>query len=298
MSFANVTPQIAATRSLEGLPDGVAVDEVNFCQFHNFLWPTFSKACPAAVQAMLTPKDIMHNYSAMVFALFCEDNTRNIFGQWKDDEILSIMDLFRHEFEHSGIHVALCMRSSSFGLRRARWIEFIDVEKAPQGYVSIYNVASNTSGRRIKSFGNTLEFMPGVAVLELKQYKGRLKLGDMIPIYVDEMLTEKDVMMEYEMLVDNCIHAGVHAETEEWSIDQLQDIIKKYRTKFEAKGVAIFVNKLAVCYKQEVASVSRTRFYESIAWIEFVDCELRPNYTPRQRAEVKPASSHWLLPEV
>ena len=43
---------------------------------------------------------------------------------------------------------------------------------------------------------------------EFKRYKYRKTLGESIPIYVEQMMKEKDLMTEYTTLVDHIIEAG------------------------------------------------------------------------------------------
>jgi hypothetical protein len=164
-------------------------------------------------------------------------------------------------------------------MKTYRWIEFIDTEEVPD-YIPQYDVV-NTSGQVIKTIYTTLEFPYGVVVEELKQWGGRKKLKENIPIYVQKMMTEKDLMVEYTDLVDACVSEGVGARLKAWNIDKLKEIVKYYTTKFEKKGVAVFVS-----HKREYVSHGQHGgHYEFFRWIEFVDREVQPNYYPQRDAE-------------
>jgi hypothetical protein len=255
------------------VPKGVAVEELDGGK------KKLSEECPPDLKDLLTSKGLIPVYDKMVAAIVDEGNTRSLFGKWKDLEFASIIDLFRDEFAEKAVKVSLCKRSSA--MKTYRWIEFIDTEEVPD-YIPQYDVV-NTSGQVIKTMYTTLEFPYGVAVEELKQWKGRNTLKEKIPIYVEKMMTEKDLMVEYTDLVDACVSEGVGARFKAWNIDKLKEIIKYHTPKFEKKGVALFVS-----HKQEYISHGKHGgHHEFFRWIEFVDREIQPNYHPQRDAETK-----------
>ena len=84
-------------------------------------------------------------------------------------------------FIDKGVKVCLCKRSSGKGTYR--WLEFIDVEALEEPYVPQYDV-SNLSGQVIETCYTKLQFPNGVAVEELKSWKGRKVLKEKIPIHI------------------------------------------------------------------------------------------------------------------
>lgn len=256
------------------VPNGVAVEELDGGK------KKLSEECPAPLKELLSRKDgLMDVYDQMVAAVVETSGTRSMFGNWKDAEFASVIDLFRDDFAEHGIKVSLCKRSSA--MKTYRWLEFIDVGEAPE-YIPQYDVA-NTSGQIIKTCYTTLEFPYGVAVEELKQWKGRKHLKEKIPIYVEKLLTEKDLMVEYNALVDACVENGVGARFKSWNIKKLLEIVKEHTPKFETKGIAVFVS-----HKQEYISHGQNGGHvEMFRWIEFVDREAQPNYYPQRHAETK-----------
>lgn len=255
------------------LPPGVAAEELDGGK------KKLSDTCPYEVKELLEAKDLVTVYDKMIDAIVKEGNTRTLFGKWKDKEFVSIIDLFSDEFAEKGIKVCFCKYSSAS--TKHRWLEFIDKDVAAN-YVSQYDVA-NLSGQVIKTMYTTLKFPNGVAVEELKAWNGRKLLRDKMPIYVEKLITQHDLMVEYEMLVETCIAHGVGANTKMWNIDKLKEIIQEYKPKFEAKGVSIYIS-----HKQEYVSHGQYGGHnEFFRWIEFVDRELQPNYEPQRDAEVK-----------
>lgn len=174
--------------------------------------------------------------------------------------------------------MSLCKRRSAKGTYR--WLEFIDVEALKEPYVPQYDV-ENFSGQIIKTVYTKLEFPKGVAVEELKQWGGRKKLENKIPVYVQEMLQEHDLMEEYDQMIDHVIEAGVGANTKSWNVEKLKLIMAEYKPKFQAKGIDVFLS-----IKQEYVSHGQygghTEFFR---WIEYVDRSIQPNYKPQRDAE-------------
>jgi len=174
--------------------------------------------------------------------------------------------------------VALCKRKAC---KSHRWIEFIDVDEAPD-YVPQYDVA-NTSGQVIRTVYSKLEFPYGVAVEELKQWgHARKRLKEKIPVYVELLLEQKDLKTEYDALVNDCAELGVGKRFKCWNTGKLAEVIKAHNTNFEAKGISIFVSQ-----KKEWVQHGQSGHMEVFRWIEFVDRELQPNYHPQRDVELK-----------
>jgi len=257
------------------VPNGVAIEELKNYRGHKELRNT----TPEGVVEMLQPKYLMGVYDKFVQSVYDEKTTRSSFtGKWKNAEFASILDAFREDFADKGVKVVLCKRSSGSG--SYRWLEFIDVEVAGD-YVPQYDV-SNRSGQVIKTVYKRLKFPEGVAVEELKEWNGRKKLKERIPIRVEKMLDKYDLRKEYDQMVDHVIEAGVSSVFKSWKISKLKELIKVYQPMFLAKGVDLFVSK-----KEEWVSTGNGGYMRYFRWIEFVDRELQPNYTPQRDAETK-----------
>lgn len=256
------------------VPNGVAVEELKNYGGAKKL----KNECPEDVAKLLLEKDAGDIYDRFVTAVAETRGVRGALGGWKDAQFVSVLDIFADEFAEKGIKVALCKRKSGKGTYR--WLEYIDVEKVGK-YVPQYDVA-NMSGQVIKTCYTKLKFPNGVAVEELKKWNGRKKLKESIPIYVETMMNKKDLMSEYNQLVEHCIEAGVGNNSKNWKSGKLYDIMMEYKPIFESKGVDIFV-----CRKDEYISHGQYGGHmEYFHWIEFVDREEQPNYYPQRAAEV------------
>ena len=141
----------------------------------------------------------------------------------------------------------------------------------------------NFSGQIIRTCYTKLEFPNGVAVEELKQWKGRKKLKEKIPIYVEKMLEKNGLLAEYNQMIDHVIESGCGANSKMWNIDKLKAIMDEYKPIFGKKGIDVFV-----CHKQEYISHGQSGgHYEYFRWIEFVDRSVQPSYKPQRDAEEK-----------
>jgi hypothetical protein len=270
---ANEGTEVAGGKYI--VPPGVAVEELDGGK------KKLSEKCPQDLEELLEKKGMKTVYDDLVKAIVKEGNTRSLFGDWKDKEFVSVIDLFADEFATKAIKVVLCKRVSNGMAGTQRWIEFIDTEIAPD-YIPQYD-ASSRSGQAIKTMYNTLKFPEGVAVEELKQWNGRKQLKEKIPIYVEKLLREKDVMREYNDLVEACVKEGVGRRFNNWKMSKLLIIQEEFSPRFEAKGVAIFLS-----LKDEWVSHGKHGGHmEKFRWIEFVDREKQPNYTPQRDAETK-----------
>eukprot|EP00579_Thalassiosira_antarctica_P032984 CAMPEP_0201996062 /NCGR_PEP_ID=MMETSP0905-20130828/3309_1 /ASSEMBLY_ACC=CAM_ASM_000554 /TAXON_ID=420261 /ORGANISM="Thalassiosira antarctica, Strain CCMP982" /LENGTH=317 /DNA_ID=CAMNT_0048551299 /DNA_START=26 /DNA_END=979 /DNA_ORIENTATION=+ len=237
--------------------------------------------CPDDVRKMLQEKSLFHVYDHFVQSIVDTKTTRgSLLGKWKDQQFISVLDQFRDDFTAKGVKVALCKRKSGKGTYR--WLEFIDVEKLDGSYVPQYDV-SNFSGQIIKTCHTKLEFPNGVAVEELKQWGGREKLKEKIPIHVEKMLQKYDLIIEYKQMVDHVVEAGVGCRSKMWKIDNLRELMEVYKPMFSAKGVDSFV-----CHKEEYISHGQYGGHtEYFRWIEFVDRAEQPSYQPQRDAETK-----------
>lgn len=274
LSSMPTTDSEAGTQVAKGkhvVPDGVAVEELDGGK------KTLAEICPPPLAALLGKKGLRSVYDKMVQAIVEESRTRNVFGTWKDEEFVSIVDLFRDEFAEKGVKVVLCKRKSGSGT--FRWLEFIDTEVV-KDYIPQYDV-ENHSGQVVKTIYTTLEFPYGVSVEQLKNYgNGKKKLKEKMPIYVEKMLTDKNLISEYDTLINACITEGVGSRLKNWKTDKLKAIVDRHTPAFAQKGVALFL-----CLKSEYVSHGQYGgHYEYFRWLEFVDRDLQPNYYPQRDA--------------
>lgn len=263
------------------VPKGVAVEKIkNFNGKKDLL-----KDCPRGVRTILEKRGAFGVYDKFVQSIYDKKDTTNMMGRWKDQQFVYQVDLFADDFDEKGIKVALCKHQSGF--TATRWLEFIDVEEAGN-YVPQYDLG-NMSGQVIKTAHATLTFPNGVAVEELKQWSGREKLKSAVPYEVEKMLEKHGLMEEYRIMVADSMDATNGRKswlTEAWDTQKLLDVINKHDPIFEAKGVDLFIGN-----KSEWISHGQAGgHYEHFRWIEFVDRELQPNYTPQRDAEEKDAS--------
>lgn len=118
-----------------------------------------------------------------------------------------------------------------------------------------------------------------MAVEKLNQYSGRKKLQEKIPIFVEKMMMDHNLMTEYEMLVQDVVTSGWGKLG--WSADKVQPVLNEYRHKFEAKGVTLHLS----LKKEYVSHGQYGGHVEVFRWIEFVDMKEQPNYHPQHNAE-------------
>ncbi|CAB9502595.1 hypothetical protein SEMRO_141_G065710.1 [Seminavis robusta] len=252
------------------VPAGVAVEELKNYAGEKDL----KNLCPDSVLDMLTHKNLLHVYAKFVDSVVADRSTRGPLGKWKDAQFISVIDLFRDDFAKQGVKVALCKRCSGSGT--FRWLEFID-RMVASDYVPQFDVA-NRSGQVITTVKYRLKFPNGVAVEELKQIFGRKQLKEKIPVHVEKMLQDHNLMEEYHQLVDHCIKEG--SVNLRWNVDKLREIMATHQPMFAKKGVDIFVS-----HKDEYVFDlfgGQTYYYR---WIEFVDRKKQPNYRPQRAAE-------------
>eukprot|EP00980_Cylindrotheca_fusiformis_P006989 scaffold1469_cov119-Cylindrotheca_fusiformis.AAC.33 len=266
------------------VPPGVAVEELKNYGGHKKL----RDECPEAVHKLMTEKDLFDVYDRFVGAIANEKKSRGPLGKWREPQFISVLDLFRDEFAAKGVKVALCKRKSGKGT--FRWLEFIDVGALKEPYVPQFDV-ENFSGQIIKTVYTKIEFPKGVAVEELKSWGGRKKLKGKIPVHVEKMLEEKDLLDEYNQMIDHVVESGVGANTKMWNMEKLKQIMDEYKPMFEKKGIDVFLS-----HKQEYVSHGQygghTEFFR---WIEYVDRELQPSYKPQRGADEKDEACSIIL---
>uniref|UniRef100_A0A7S2VDG8 Uncharacterized protein n=1 Tax=Entomoneis paludosa TaxID=265537 RepID=A0A7S2VDG8_9STRA len=256
------------------VPKGVAVEELKNFNGHRAL----RDECPEPVKELLVEKGLLDAYDKLVKALTGDRKIRTPLGKWRDAQVIGVVDLFRDDFAEKNVKIAFCKRQSGQG--SFRWLEFIDIDIVGGTYAPQYDLG-NYSGQVIKTMYSELKFPNGVAVEELKQWSGRKMLKEGIPVYVERMLEKKDLMEEYEQMIDHVIEAGVGANTKMWNIEKLKELLEVYKPKFAAKGVDIFV-----CNKTEYVSHGQYGGHnEYFRWIEFVDREEQPSYQPQRNAD-------------
>jgi len=94
------------------VPNGVAIEELDGGK------KKLLKECPVKLQELLSAKNLVTVYDAMVDEIVNQPKTRNAFGKWHDMEIVSILDHFRDQFADKAVKIALCKRKSSAGTIR------------------------------------------------------------------------------------------------------------------------------------------------------------------------------------
>ena len=105
-----------------------------------------------------------------------------------------------------------------------------------------------------------------------------------MPIYVENLLKKKDLMAEYDQLVDHVIESGVgDNKMKRWNNANLTAILKEYKPMFLAKGADIFFSRR----EEWVQHGQHSGHWEYFRWIEFVDREEQPSYHPQYDAETK-----------
>ncbi len=253
------------------VPNGVAVEELDGGK------KKLLKECPAKLQELLSAKNLVPVYDAMVDEIVNQPKTRSAFSKWHDMEIVSVLDKFRDQFADKAVKVALCKRESSGGT--SRWLEFIDTDIVPT-YVPQYDV-NNFSDQVIKTIYTTLHFPNGVAVEKLSSWSSRKKLREEIPPKVQEMMEQKGLMDQYESLVNHIVEAH-QGNFRKWNLEKIHEILHAYKPMFEPKGVSLFVS-----HKEEYVHHGQGGHLEIFRWLEFVDRDLQPNYYPQRGADSK-----------
>lgn len=250
------------------VPPGIAVEELDGGK------KKLAEKCPPYVQELLESKGLMGVYDKLVKTVVEESRTRTTFGGWKDMEFDSIISVFRDEFAEGGVKVALCKRKSGGGTYR--WLEFIDIEAAGT-YVPQFDV-HNMSGQVIKTCYTKVEFPNGVAVEKFNRHgKARKKLKERMPIYVETMMKDKDLMDEYNALIDQ-LCGTEKGWGDNWKTSLVNGIVQEHAGKFEKKGVSLFL-AMKVEYISHGQHGGHNEYFR---WLEFVDREQQPNYIPQR----------------
>lgn len=94
-------------------------------------------------------------------------------------------------------------------------------------YVPQYDVESH-SGQVVKTIYTTLEFPYDVAVEQLQGgwcRNGMNTLKAKMPIYVKKMMAKKDLITEYDSMIDLCVNKGVGSHFKNWKMDKLKPIV-------------------------------------------------------------------------
>lgn len=261
------------------VPKGVAVEELKNYGGQKDL----ANNCPDDVRVLLTKKSLFDVYDKFVQSIVDTRNTRSkVLGKWKDAEFVGVLDQFSDDFAEKGVRVALCKRTSGQGTYR--WLEFIDMDVMGDTYEPQYHY-SNRSGQIIKTCYTKLTFPNGVAVEELKSWKGRKTLKEKTPIFVEKMLDKYELRSEYDQMVSQVVEAGVGKRFKNWKTDKLRELFDHYKPLFTAKGVELFFS-----HKQEWMSHGQYGgHFEHFRWIEFVDRAVQPSYLPQRDAHEKKA---------
>ncbi|KAL7526742.1 hypothetical protein ACHAWF_001895, partial [Thalassiosira exigua] len=110
------------------------------------------------------------------------------------------------------------------------------------------------------------------------KWNGRKKLQNKIPTHVEDILKKKDLMSEYEQLVNHLVELGLGNNRRKWDSTSVQAIVKEHQPAFSAKGIDIYFSR-----NNDYVDKAVLHF----RWIEFVDREEQPTYHPQYDAETK-----------
>jgi len=141
---------------------------------------------------------------------------------------------------------------------------FIDEEgsERPEGY------KDEEEGNEVTKGGDV---HTGVAIEELRNFKGHRELKNECPADVREMLQEKDLFDTYDKFVQAIVdEKTTRGKTGRWKDQEFNSVLDQFREDFAAKGV-----KVAFCKRKSFGSGHRR-------WLEFIDVDkLGGSYVPQ-----------------
>ncbi|KAL7544905.1 hypothetical protein ACHAWF_008270 [Thalassiosira exigua] len=158
-------------------------------------------------------------------------------GKWRDGQFDSVLDLFWDDFAEKGGEGGLLSEEVGEGN-----VLLAGVHRRGEGgrlvrAAGVQHGQSLRAGRQVvKTYYTKPECPNGVAVEELKQWGGRKKLKEKIPIYAEKMLKEHDLMEEYKDIVDRVVAEGVSNKLKSWKIQKLKILMDEYRVSAEREG--------------------------------------------------------------
>ncbi|CAJ1932687.1 unnamed protein product [Cylindrotheca closterium] len=253
---------------VHGIPPGVAVEKLSDWSSSHLV-----KNCPLEVQAILESKLLTSEYDRMVKTLKESIKTRTSIGSWRTTVIAEILKEFQPVFESRGVEVVVCKAVQ--GWDEYKWLEFIDIEVAPQHYFPKYAVDKNYQSERLSkrniSMGSSFFGGEDVAT-EALVTDGVIKVASDCPDDVAVLLEEKGISdTEYDLLDSAISHSkSMRNFVEVWRLVEQKVVefppIQQLRDTFLAKGV-----KLILC-----ESIGK---FGKMYWLEYVDTEASPDYT-------------------
>mmetsp|Transcript_26867 Transcript_26867/g.43235 ORF Transcript_26867/g.43235 Transcript_26867/m.43235 type:complete len:353 (+) Transcript_26867:2879-3937(+) len=200
---------------------------------------------------------------------------------------------FAETFQEAGIKVVVCHRSrldkTTHRPKVDRWIEFIDLDVAPENYTSMWNAVSTIVMPVCICIGGSTDLVhvmipPSVAILKLFRFRkkrGCLKKVEMrnladsglvtaCPTRLKGMLEACSLLPEYEDLISD-LNSTPKDPKGYWNQELVARYVDRQRDKFNAKGFDI-VN----CEMISLAT-DQIRFQ----WLEFIDRRVLPDYVPQ-----------------
>ncbi|KAL3932525.1 MAG: hypothetical protein SGBAC_010811 [Bacillariaceae sp.] len=251
-------------------PQGVAVEHLSD-------WSTskLTKECPQDVQELLTSKMLTAEYDRLVETLGGSKQTKTSFSNsWKTREVAKILHEFQPKFESKGIELVVCKKPLSVGWEDVKWLEFIDIELAPEHYFPKYSVDQEYQSERMQQRNTSVgsQFFGGMeAVREALVTEGIIEVGSECPEAVAALLDQKGISETEYGLLDEAISQSKSMRNflDLWRLTVQQIVefsaIKQLLDTFKAKGV-----KMLIC--ESLGKSGKTY------WLEYVDTSEFPDY--------------------
>lgn len=172
-------------------PQGVAVEKLSDWSSSELV-----RECPPDVKTLLESKLLTSDYDRLVKTLKTSKKTRSMTDAWKTTEVAKALLEYQRIFEARGVELAVCKKSISGSWELVKWLEFIDIELAPQHYYPKYNVDENYQSKRMSqrniSVGSSFFGGEDVVVEELVT-DGVIKVAADCPPEVAMLLEEKGI---------------------------------------------------------------------------------------------------------
>lgn len=183
-------------------PKGVAVETLSDWSSSQLV-----NVCPPEVKTLLESKFLMDDYDRMVNKLKDTKTVRTFAEAWKTTEVAILLKEFQPIFESKGVEVVVCKKPWG-DWDQVKWLEFIDMEAAPEQYFPKHNVDENyQSARKSKrgiSVGSSFFGGKGVAA-EALVTDGVIKFASECPHDVAILLEKKGISDAEYGLLDSAI---------------------------------------------------------------------------------------------
>mmetsp|Transcript_20738 Transcript_20738/g.50964 ORF Transcript_20738/g.50964 Transcript_20738/m.50964 type:complete len:639 (+) Transcript_20738:59-1975(+) len=251
-------------------PKGVAIEQLSDWSSSQLV-----KECPPEVKTLLESKLLMGDYDRLVQTLKDTKTARTFTGTWKTTEVAKLLQEFQPIFESNGVEVVVCKKPlDELGWEFVKWLEFIDIEAAPEQYFPKHNVDEDHQSERMSKRGISVgsSFFGGKDVAaEALVTDGVIKVAPDCPDDVAILLEEKGISDADYDLLDSAISQckSMRNFVDAWRLAEQSIIvfppIESLRSTFLAKGV-----KLVLC-----ESLGKSG---KMYWIEYIDTEAKPDY--------------------